>query len=206
MFFIGNVFEQRLKVPMLSEEEIKNIHYHLRQNCTYRQFTFVKPSSFDKIKSNQFVLLKSNHVVYLIEQEKSEENYQCFDPFGNQSRNTFKKEDIVNDDDLNQYSYFPVRENLEDTQLMKQITILLFDVSSSMKSMVGKQRDNQQSLLDLSTIALGIWCDKIFGYRFPQAIGPDDIPINQKCPISKDLSQLEKASSNLPKCGGTTPM
>ncbi|CAF2833978.1 unnamed protein product, partial [Rotaria sp. Silwood2] len=67
--------------------------------------------------------------------------------------------------------------------------------------MVGKQRDNQQSLLDLSTIALGIWCDKIFGYRFPQAIGPDDIPINQKCPISKDLSQLEKASSNLPKCG-----
>ncbi|CAF1167713.1 unnamed protein product [Rotaria sordida] len=77
--------------------------------------------------------------------------------------------------------------------------------------MVGKQRDNQQSLLDLSTIALGIWCDKIVGYRFPQAIGliyfgAAGIPINQKCPISKDLSQLEKASSNLPTCGNTTPM
>ncbi|CAF2923813.1 unnamed protein product [Rotaria sp. Silwood2] len=77
--------------------------------------------------------------------------------------------------------------------------------------MVGNQRDNQQSLLDLSTIALGIWCDKIIGYQFPQAIGliyfgADGIRINQKCPISKDLSQLEKASSNLPKCGGTTPM
>lgn len=211
MVSIGNTFEQRVKVCRLDEHAIRLITDNLKQNDIYGQFTFLKPSTLGKTKHTQFVLLNNKHVVYFNESEKFGLNYKCFDPLASQSVSTFIATDVASETDLERYPSFPIRESLEDMQLITQITVLLFDVSSSMKSMVGKHGSDKQSLLDLSVVALGVWCDKVICYRFSQAIGlihfgANGPKIEEKCSISKDLSKLESALSHSPQCGSSTPL
>ncbi len=80
--------------------------------------------------------------------------------------------EIAADELLSQYPFFAIRETPDDARRIEQVTVVLFDVSASMKNtIVGDNQANRQNLLDLSIIALGTWSDKLISYRFPQAVG-----------------------------------
>lgn len=171
MFSLGNIFEQRSKTVRLNESELKTITAGISTTDVYSKLTFVKPSTLSKINHDQFVLLANQHVVYLDRATKSEEHvFVSFDPLDHDA-DTFKKTEVAADEIVLHYP-FAMRETPDDARLIEQVTVVLFDVSASMKNTtVGSNEAHRNTLLDLSVIALGAWSDKLISYRFPQAVG-----------------------------------
>jgi hypothetical protein len=172
MFSLGNIFEQRSKITRLTEAELRTITESISITDVYSKLTFIKPSVLSKLNHNQFALLANRHVVYLDRVTKGDlQKFISFDPL---DRDTIEIEtsEIAADELLSQHPFFAIRETSDDARRIEQVTVVLFDVSGSMKStIVGGNQANQQNLLDLSVIALGTWSDKLISYRFPQAVG-----------------------------------
>jgi hypothetical protein len=171
LFALGNIFEQRSKITRLSESELKMTTDSIITTDIYSKLTFVKPSTLTKLNHDQFVLLNNQHVIYIDRVEKSDENtFLSFDPLDSNVNRFRTYERAI--DELSFHSSFAIRETSDDARRIEQITVVLFDVSYSMKNtIVGNNQTGQHNLLDLSIIALGAWSDKLVSYRFPQATG-----------------------------------
>lgn len=234
LLLIGNVSEQKHNLKCLSDNELEEIKEQLSTNDLYSIFTFADPSTLSKHNHAQFVLLKSNNIVYITSAAKNIDNsFFCFDPSDEYEQ--FDKVDAVARDDLARRSYVVVRENAADIRKIEQVTCILFDISGSMHVMVGNE-DNKHTLLELSTMAFGAWRDRLVSYRLAHALGliyfgadnelPGDFlkrfllrhrrPASEttisdgrvivQCDITRDFTHFEKALANRPNCGFDTPL
>ncbi|CAF3660879.1 unnamed protein product [Rotaria sp. Silwood1] len=161
----------------------------------------------------QFVLLdKPRRIVYMISPAKnSKDSFTAYDPFDSKKEH-FKKEEVASDDILRQYSYISVRDNAWNVRPIEQLTVILFDVSGSMKNTTAS---NSKSLLDLSISALGVWSDKFCSNRLPHVIGliycgakvtPTTQLIYEGCSLTNNFNDFEKSFSSRPDCGSSTPL
>ena len=234
LLHVGNVIEQRHHLKCLSDHEFEDIKQQLSTNDLYSIFTFADPSKLSRYNHAQMILLKNGDIVYIMGIAKSNENaYLCFDPASN--RDQFEKELVAPNDALAQRQYIVIRENAADIRKIEQITCILFDISGSMRDMVGSEGD-KHSLLELSTIAFGAWRDRLRSYKVAHAIGliyfgagnkssadssgsapfyhyrpifttsKDNDLIVVQCNITRDFSRFEKALVNRPDCGSYTPL
>ncbi|CAF3838894.1 unnamed protein product [Rotaria sp. Silwood1] len=160
----------------------------------------------------QFVLLdKPRRIVYMINPAKnSKDSFTAYDPFDSKKEH-FKKDEVASDDILRQYSYISVRDNAWNVRPIEQLTVILFDVSGSMKNITA---NNSKSLLDLSISALGVWSDKFCSNRLPHVIGliycgakvtPTTQLIYEGCSLTNNFNDFEKSFSSRPDCGSSTP-
>ncbi|CAF1351096.1 unnamed protein product [Rotaria sp. Silwood1] len=161
----------------------------------------------------QFVLLdKPRRIVYMINPAKnSKDSFTAYDPFDSKKEH-FKKDEVASDDILRQYSYISVRDNAWNVRPIEQLTVILFDVSGSMKNITA---NNSKSLLDLSISALGVWSDKFCSNRLPHVIGliycgakvtPTTQLIYEGCSLTNNFNDFEKSFSSRPDCGSSTPL
>jgi ubiquitin-protein ligase len=161
----------------------------------------------------QFVLLNQpRRIVYMISPAKnSDDVFIAYDPF-DANKEKFKKDEVAPDDILPKYAYISLRDNVLDVRPIEQLTVILFDVSSSMQH---TPAFNFKSLLDLSICALGAWCDKFYSYRLPHAIAliycgakvtSTTQLIHEGCPITNNFSDFENSLQSRPTCGSSTPL
>jgi ubiquitin-protein ligase len=161
----------------------------------------------------QFVLLNQpRRIAYLIRPAKNGKDiFTVYDPY-DADKARFTKDDVAPDDVLSEYSYIPLRDNAFNVSPIEQLTVILFDVSDSMKhTTVG----DSKTLLDLSIGALGAWRDKFRSYRLPHAIGliyfganmtPTTQLIHKACSITNNVQDFENSLSCRPDCGPSTPL
>jgi ubiquitin-protein ligase/uncharacterized protein YegL len=213
LFTIGNVFEQKNNIDHLTNNELKKIQQELCDNDLYSSFTFVRRSTLSKHNYMQFVLLNQpRRIAYLISPAKNSENFfSAYDP-SDATKEKFKKDEVAPDDILSEYSYIPLRDNAFSVGPIEQLTVILFDVSGSMKNTTF---DASRTLLDLSVSALGAWCDKFCSYRLPHAVGliyfggkvtPNIQLIHEACPITNNFKNFEDSLGCRPDCGSSTPL
>jgi len=161
----------------------------------------------------QFVLLNQpRRIAYLISPTKNNENcFDVYDPF-DPTKDSFEKDEMASDDVLSEFPCILLRDNTSSVSSIDQLTVILFDVSSSMKhTTVGAYK----TLLDLSISAAGAWCDRFYSYRLPHAIGllycgaqvtPKVQLIHEACPITTNFKNFEDALCARPNCGSSTPL
>ncbi|CAF4113810.1 unnamed protein product, partial [Rotaria sordida] len=137
--------------------------------------------------------------------KNSKDSFTAYDPFDSKKEH-FKKDEVASDDILRQYSYISVRDNAWNVLPIEQLTVILFDVSGSMKNTTAS---NSKSLLDLSISALGVWSDKFCSNRLPHVIGliycgakvtPTTQLIYEGCPLTNNFNDFEKSFSSRPDC------
>ena len=234
LFLVGNVAEQVHNTKRFSDTDLDEIKYYLSTNDLYSIFTFANPTALSKYNHAQLVLLKSGCIVYIISVAKgNEDSFLCFDPSNEQEN--FNKNEAADNEALTSRPYIVVRENAADIRKIEQITCILFDISGSMHVMVGVD-DNKHTLLELSTMAFGSWCDRLISYRLAHALGlvyfgaDDELPVDVssgslfrrhrmrfagpildrrvtvQCDITKDFTYFDKALENRPSCGFETPL
>jgi ubiquitin-protein ligase/uncharacterized protein YegL len=161
----------------------------------------------------QFVLLdRPQHIAYLISPTKHNENcFDVYDPFDS-TKNSFVKDDMTSDDILSKFSRALIRDDTSSVDSIEQLTVILFDVSASMKhTTVGASK----TLLDLSISAVGAWCDRFYSYRLPHAIGllycgaqvTSTVKlVHEACPITTNFKNFEDSLCARPNCGSSTPL
>ncbi|CAF1249329.1 unnamed protein product [Rotaria sordida] len=141
--------------------------------------------------------------------KNTDDVFIAYDPF-DANKEKFKKDEVAPDDVLSKYSYISLRDNVLDVRPIEQLTVILFDISSSMQH---TQTSNSKSLLDLSISALGAWCDKFYSYRLPHAIGliycgakitSTTQLIHEACPITNNFSDFENSLRSRQDCGSST--
>lgn len=213
LFSIGNIFEQKKNIDHLTNDDLKKIQKELCDNDLYSSFTFVRRSTLSKHNYMQFVLLNQpRRIAYLISPAKNSENFfNAYDPF-NSMKVKFEKDEVATDDVLSEYSYISLRDNAFSVGPIEQLTVILFDVSGSMKHVT---TNNSKTLLDLSVSALGAWRDKFCSYRLPHAIGliyfgaeitSTTQLIHEACPITNNFEDFERSLGCRPDCGSSTPL
>jgi hypothetical protein len=161
----------------------------------------------------QFVLLNQpRRIAYLIRPTKNNENcFDVYDPF-DPTKDSFEKDEMASDDVLSEFSCILLRDDTSSVSSIDQLTVILFDVSASMKhTTIGVSK----TLLDLSISAVGAWCDRFYSYRLPHAIGllycgaqvtPRVQLIHEACPITTNFKNFEDSLCARPNCGSSTPL
>lgn len=161
----------------------------------------------------QFVLLeRPRRIAYLISPTKNIENrFDVYDPFDSTTASC-EKDELASDDVLSEFPCILLRDDTSGVSLIDQLTVILFDVSSSMKhTTVGAHK----TLLDLSISAVGAWCDRFYSYRLPHAIGllycgaqvtSTVRLVHEACSITTNFKNFEDALCARPNCGSLTPL
>lgn len=157
----------------------------------------------------QFVLLeRPRRIAYLISptnnNNNNENRFNVYDPFDS-TTSSFEKDEMASDDVLSEFLSILLRDHTSSVNSIDQLTIILFDVSASMKyTTVGASK----TLLDLSISAVGAWCDRFYSYRLPHAIGlvycgahvTSTVPlIHAACPITINFKNFEDGEDNCSK-------